>query len=183
MFEERSPRSRVIFETILEVANRELRDRDAGERDVLRRIGAGLQRAAEAAQLQTVSRPTRMTTAGTTLGQRPSRGGFAVPQTLGQGSPQMTRVQSAPYEGQHFMHQSSQIAASFQGTHTTTAQWSLPFQGPTAQATVPGPLVMPAAQTHSQNPQQQPWHEWSESWSQFSSNLGMVSSFGQELAE
>lgn len=164
----------------MEVANRELRDRDARERDILRRIGVGLQRAAEAPQLQTVSQTTRRTTTGTVLRQRPSRRGFAVPQTSGQVPPQMAGVQSAPYEGQHFMHQSSQIAAPFPGTQTTTA-WSIPFQDPTAQATVPGPSVMPTAQTESQNPQQQLWHEWS--WSQFPSNFGMVNSFSEELAE
>ena len=158
--QDRSPRSARIFQTIFEIANRELADRQSLETDVLRRIATSLERTAQSLSPQrTAGQPAPLQ--AHPLGQAP--GAFtmasqAVP------APQMARVQSAPYSAGFIP--GSQPDIHFPGTGPT---WPTPFQPPSSQsaAVISG---VPPSQPSSQNPQQQ-WPDW---LSHFSSDLGMV---------
>jgi hypothetical protein len=167
-YQDRSPRSRHIFETIIDIANRELMDRASQERDILRRIAMGLERAAQgfdpqAGTTRHISRTARRPTSTLDIQGFGQVAGFGS-ESQAPVPPQMARVQSAPFGGQ-LMQSASGHNVPFAGTGPT---WSLPFQSPA----VPGLSVLPTAPGPSQNPQQQPWPDWS--WSQFPGGLGMV---------
>ena len=141
-------------------------DRASQERDILRRIAMGLQRAAQSFDPQAgtgqLSPTARRPTSTLDIQGFGRVAGFGSESQTPVQPPQMARVQSAPFTGQ-LMQSAHNVP--FAGTGPA---WSLPFQSPM----VPGLSVLPTAAGQSQAPQQQPWPDWS--WSQFPGGLGMV---------
>lgn len=161
--QDRSPRSARIFQTVFEVATRELADKQSLETDVLRRIARSLERTAQSLPPQrTAARPAQWHPHP--LGEGP--GTFTMT-SQAVTTPQMARVQSAPYSAGFIP--GSQPDIHFPGTGPT---WPTPFQPPLSQSAsvISG---VPPSQPSSQNPQQQ-WPDW---LSQFTGNLGMVFPF------
>lgn len=166
-FQDRSPRSRHIFETLIDIANRELMvDRTSEEGDILRRIATGLNGAAESLSPQV--RAGQPSQAAGQMARRPTAAlavqglgatPFVSPSEARLSGPPLQRVPN--YGAGQFQQSGHNVP--FPGTETA---WSLPLQPPPSQTLPPGISVL--QQGHPQNPQQH-WPEWS--WSQFQ---GMV---------
>jgi hypothetical protein len=165
-----SPRSREVFRTLIDIARRDLEEKNVSKEEVIRRIARDLQRHVEVLSPTGSVQRQAAGVQGRVIQPRPlpiQQFGNVQPQLggvqgqgQGQGFP-MTRVQSSPYPVQFMGFNPSPFPVNVQ-------QWPLQ-QFPTQATTqIPTSAVQPQLQQ-----QQQQVFTWP--WAQMGGNVGTVS--------